>query len=253
MEKLKVALDAGADEILFGGETFTNQPVKNISAAIELVHKRGKKISLATPRLVREGEPFTLPAEIDAVYVHNLATLNLAKNFGVPIRTDFSLHVFNSATINFLKNLGVVGVTLSPELNLMQVKSRAKKSPLPVECIVHGRQELMISAYCVLGSFIGNLDKKNCPHVCRAKNFFLRDRKGELFPVVTDQFCRMHILNAKTLSMIEHRADFDGVARIRVDCRALTLQETAQIVHAYKFGGAEIENFTRGHYFRGAT
>ena len=111
----------------------------------------------------------------------------------------------------------------------------------------------MISAYCVLGSFIGNLDKKNCPHVCRAKNFFLRDRKGELFPVVTDQFCRMHILNAKTLSMIEHRADFDGVARIRVDCRALTLQETAQIVHAYKFGGAEIENFTRGHYFRGAT
>ena len=63
----------------------------------------------------------------------------------------------------------------------------------------------------------------------------------------------MHILNAKTLSMIEHRADFDGVARIRVDCRALTLKETAQIVRAYKTGGAEIENFTRGHYFRGVT
>ncbi len=251
LEKLKVALDAGADEILFGGETFTNQPVKNISEAIEFVHKRGKIFSMATPRLVREGEPFILPKNIDAVYVHNLATLNLAKNFDVPIRTDFSLHVFNSATINFLKNLGVEGVTLSPELNLTQVKSLVKKSCLPVECIVHGRQELMISAYCVLGSFLGGLDKKICPHVCRAKNFFLRDRKGELFPVVTDQFCRMHILNAKTLSMIEHRADFDGVARIRVDCRALTLKETAQIVHAYKFGGNEIENFTRGHYFRG--
>ena len=251
LDKIKIALDAGADEILFGGEIFTNQPVKNISAAIKLVHTRGKKISLATPRILREDEPFDLPAEVDAVYVHNLATLNLAKNFGVPIRTDFSLHVFNSATINFLKNLGVEGVTLSPELNLAQVKSLAKKSPLPVECIVHGRQELMISAYCVLGSFIGGLDKKNCPHVCRAKKFFLRDRKDELFPVVTDQFCRMHILNAKTLSMIEHRADFDGVARIRVDCRALTLDETEKIVHAYKFGGNEIENYTRGHYFRG--
>lgn len=251
LEKLRTALDAGADEILFGGETFTNQPVKNISEAIELVHKRGKKISWSTPRIVRENEPFTLPNEVDAVYVHNLATLSLAKRFNVPIRTDFSLHVFNSATINFLKNLGVEGVTLSPELNLAQVKALVKKSSLPVECIVHGRQELMISAYCVLGSFIGNLDKKNCPHVCRTKNFFLRDRKGELFPVVTDQFCRMHILNAKTLSMIEHRADFDGVARIRIDYRALTLQETAQIVRAYKFGGTEIENFTRGHYFRG--
>ncbi|MBE8950086.1 MAG: U32 family peptidase [Quinella sp. 3Q1] len=251
LEKLKVALDAGADEILFGGETFTNQPVKNISAAIEFVHKRGKKIFWATPRLLREDEPFDLPAEVDAVYVHNLATLNLAKKFNAPIRTDFSLHVFNSATINFLKNLGVDGVTLSPELNLTQIKSLAKKSCLPVECIVHGRQELMISAYCVLGSFLGGLDKKICPRVCRTKNFFLRDRLGELFPVVTDQFCRMHILNAKTLSMIEHRADFDGVARIRVDCRALTLEEIAQVVRAYKFGGAEIENFTRGHYFRG--
>ena len=258
LDKLTAALDAGADEILFGGETFTNQPVKNISAAIKLVHERGKKIFLATPRLVREDElpalEKILSAEVDAVYVHNLATLRLAKRLvNVPIRTDFSLHVFNLATVNFLAGMGVDGVTLSPELNLTQIKSLAQKSPLPVECIVHGRQELMISAYCVLGSFLGGLDKKNCPHVCRAKNFFLRDRLGELFPVVTDQFCRMHILNAKTLSMIEHRADFGGVARIRVDCRFLTVDETAQIVRAYKFAGNEIENFTRGHYFRGVT
>jgi len=252
LEKTNIALDAGADEILFGGETFTNQPVKNISAAIELVHSRGKKIFWATPRILREDENFSVPDEVDAVYVHNLSTLSLAKKISAaPIRTDFSLHVFNSATINFLKNLGVEGVTLSPELNLAQVKTLAKKSCLPVECIVHGRQELMISAYCVLGSFLGDLDKKNCPHVCRTKNFFLRDRLGELFPVVTDQFCRMHILNAKTLSMIEQRKNFDGVARLRVDCRALTLEETEKIIRAYKFGGEEIENFTRGHFFRG--
>ena len=251
LEKVKVALDAGADEILFGGENFTNRPVKDFSTAIELVHNRGKKISLATPRIVREAESLTF-AEADAIYVHNLATLWLAKKLStVPIRTDFSLHVFNSTTINFFANLGVDGVTLSPELNLQQIKALAKKSPLPVECIVHGRQELMISAYCLLGSFLGSLDKKICPRVCRKKKFFLRDRKDELFPVVTDQFCRMHILNAKTLSMIEHRNDFDGVARLRVDCRYLTVDESAQIVHAYKFGGNEIENFTRGHYFRG--
>ncbi|MBE8952199.1 MAG: U32 family peptidase [Quinella sp. 1Q7] len=253
LEKVQAALDAGADEILFGGETFTNRPVKNFSDAVKLVHARGKKFSLATPRLLREAEQLTLP-ESDVVYVHNLSTLRIARRLtDAPIRTDFSLHVFNTATINFLRNLGVEGVTLSPELNLTQIKALAKKSPLPVECIVHGRQELMISAYCVLGSFIGALDKGSCPHVCRTKKFFLRDRMNELFPVVTDQFCRMHILNAKTLSMIEHRNDFDGVARLRVDCRALTVDETAQIVRAYKFGGAELENFTRGHFFRGVT
>ena len=247
LDKIKAALDAGADAILFDGIS---------KEAVDFVHERGKKIYLATPRLVRENEIAALEkilsAEVDAIYIHNLATLRLAKKFSAaPIRTDFSMPVFNSATINFLKALGVEGVTLSPELNLTQVKALARKSPLPVECIVHGRQELMISAYCVIGSFLGDLDKKNCPRICRTNNFYLRDRKGELFPVVTDRFCRMHILNAKTLSMIEHRADFEGVARLRVDCRFLTVHETAQIVHAYKFGGAEIENFTRGHYFRG--
>ena len=258
LEKVKAALEAGADEILFGGESFSNRPMKNLAEAVILVHDHNKKISLSTPRLVREDELPALEkifaAEVDSIYVHNLSTLTLAKRLSsAEIRTDFSLHVFNSATINFLQGLGVAGVTLSPELNLAQVKALAKKSSVPVECIVHGRQELMISAYCVLGSFLGDIDKKNCPHICRTRKFFLRDRKNELFPVVTDQFCRMHILNAKTLSMIEHRNDFDGVARLRVDCRYLTADETAQIVRTYKFGGAEIENFTRGHYFRGVT
>ena len=246
-EQLRAALDAGADEILTERVDFA-----------ELIRARGKKFLLETPRIVRENEmpalEKILATDADAIYVHNLATLSLVKKLSAaPLRTDFSLHVFNGATINFLKTLGVDGVTLSPELTLAQIKILAKKSPLPTECIVHGRQELMISAYCVPGSFLGEVDKKVCSRPCKAQKFFLRDRKGELFPVVSDKFCRMHILNAKTLSMIEHRADFAGVARLRVDCRYLSAEETKKIIRAYKFGGMEIENFTRGHYFRGVT
>jgi len=111
--------------------------------------------------------------------------------------------------------------------------------------------ELMISNYCALGSFLGEIDKKNCPRICRKNKYYLRDRKNILFPVVTDQFCRMHILNSKILSMIEHRQEFEKICNIRVDCRAMSVEETKKILRAYKFGGAEIENFTRGHYFRG--
>ena len=211
LEKAKIALESGADEILFGGETFTHKKItsKQISEAISLIHGRGKQISLGTPRLVRENEFFALEKlltnEVDAIYVHNLGTMSLAKKFSPEIRTDFSLIVFNTATINFLREIGVRGVTLSPELSLSQVKMLAKASSLPVECIIHGRQELMISSYCVLGSFLGNLGEKTCPNVCQTGNFYLRDRLNANFPVVTDQFCRMHILNAKILSMIDHR------------------------------------------------
>lgn len=259
LEKAKIALESGADEILFGGETFTHKKItsKQISEAISLIHGRGKQISLGTPRLVRENEFFALEKlltnEVDAIYVHNLGTMSLAKKFSPEIRTDFSLIVFNAATINVLREIGVRGVTLSPELSLSQVKMLAKASSLPVECIIHGRQELMISSYCVLGSFLGNLGEKTCPNVCQTGNFYLRDRLNANFPVVTDQFCRMHILNAKILSMIDHRGEFEGISRLRIDCRALNDAETAKIVRSYKFGGSEIENFTRGHYFRGVT
>ena len=258
LDKIKIALENGADAILFGGENFTNRPVslEEILQAEKIIHDAGKKFYLSTPRIVKNAEVDALERILslkvfDAVYVHNLATLKIAKKFFLPIRTDFSLIVYNSETINFLKNLGVEGVTLSPEMTLTQIKNLSKKSCLPVECIVHGRAELMISNYCVLGSFLGEIDKKNCMHICRKNNFYLRDRKDILFPVKTDQFCRMHILNSKTLSMIEHRKDFEGVANIRADCRAMSAEETKKILRAYKFGGAEIENFTRGHYFRG--
>lgn len=261
IEKINSALAGGADAILFGGENFCNRLVtaQEISRAAEIVQSRGKKFYLATPRIVREIEFDPLKkilsaATFEAIYVHNLATLRFVKNFSAaPIRTDFSLPVFNSQTIDFLKILGVGGVTLSPELTLQQIKSLAKKSSLPTECIVHGRAELMISSYCPLGSFLGEVDKKNCPNVCRTDKFFLRDRKNILFPLVTDQFCRMHILNSKILSMIEHREEFSEVAGIRADCRAMSPQETEKIIRAYKFGSAEVENFTRGHFFRGVT
>ncbi|MBO4401639.1 MAG: U32 family peptidase [Selenomonadaceae bacterium] len=257
LEKIKAALDGGADSILYGGENFTNRIVtaKEIAQAADTVKARGKNFYLATPRIVREAEIPALEkilaaAEFDAVYVHGVGTLRIVKSLtGAPVRTDFSLPVFNSTTIDLLAWLGGEAVTLSPELTLAQVNALAEISPLPVECIVHGRIELMISAYCAIGSFLG--DVNNCQHFCRKNNYCLRDRKNIEFPVVTDQFCRMHILNSKTLSMIERRADFENVARLRVDCRYLSAEEITRAVSAYKSGGLEIENFTRGHYFRG--
>lgn len=259
LKKLNVALEEGADAVLYGGENFCNRTItkEEISQALEVTHQARKKFYLATPRIIRFNEIDSLKSILkagtfDAIYVHNLGTLDIIKEFtDIPIHTDFSLIVFNNYTIDFLKNLGVAGVTLSPELTLTQIKKIVKNSSLPVECIVHGRTELMISEYCLLGSFIGEIDKKNCVHVCKKNDFYIRDRKDILFPVVTDQFCRMHILNSKILSMIEHREEFKIVSRIRVDCRDLSLAETGKIIHAYKFGAPEINDYTRGHYFRG--
>ncbi len=267
IEKLTISIKSGADEILFGGESYNHEKIlpKIYQNAIEIAHNFGKKIYIATPRIVRNDEQSEIEEilksvdKANGVYVHNVATLNLAKKLtNLPIRTDFSLITFNSETIKFLNFIGVEGVTLSPELTLEQIKILTKKSPIPVECIVHGRAELMISSYCIAGSFIGGVGEHKCNQPCKRQKFFLRDRKSEKFPIVTDQFCRMHILNSKVLSMLPHVETFKnfGVARIRIDGRAMSVDELKMVIKNYRLvmNGetiAEDDNITRGHYFRG--
>ena len=269
IKTLETAIKTGADAVLFGGESYYHEiimPAK-YQQAIKIIHDFGKKIYIGTPRIVRNFEQSDLEEIIkvvndsDGIYVHNISTLHLVKRLSsLPIYTDYSLITFNSLTIEELKNLGVEGITLSPELTFEQVKSIAKNSPLPVECIVHGRLELMISSYCTIGSFLGGVGEHKCSQPCKRQKFYLRDRKAALFPVVTDQFCRMHILNSKTLSMLPYASEFfkSGVNRIRIDGRAMSNNELEETIKKYRLsliGESVVEDdeITRGHYFRGVT
>ena len=272
IEMLKAAADTGADSILFGGESYRHEVItpELYQQAIDIAHNEGKKIYIATPRIVRQNEQSELEnilnavSNADAVYVHNIATLILAGRLTkIPIHTDFSLITFNTETIKMLYGLGAESITLSPELTLEQVKSIAKKSLIPLECIVHGRLELMIlmiSQYCAAGSFIGGVGEHVCSQPCKRQKMYLRDRKSAVFPIVTDQFCRMHILNSKTLSMLPHVSEFAkcGVDKIRIDGRYMSKSELVNTIKKYRLAlsnksAVEDDDITRGHYFRGVT
>ena len=64
----------------------------------------------------------------------------------------------------------------------------------------------------------------------------MSDRKDAKFPIVTDQNCRMHILNAHDLSMLTNIKHMEsiGVGRLRLDARNYTNEETASLVTLYK-------------------
>jgi U32 family peptidase len=90
-----------------------------------------------------------------------------------------------------------------------------------------------------------------------------------LFPVATDQYCRMHILNSKELSMLPHVPRFSeaGVDRVRIEAKYMDAAAVAKITGLYRelidqgnhhqgLVNGQIESLegttiTRGHYFRG--
>lgn len=147
---------------------------------------------------------------------------------------------YNLQTLEFLRDYGAAEATLSPELNIGQIRSLAANSPLPLTCIVHGKLELMVSEYCVIGSFLGGEGQNTCTHPCTKKSYALKDRKDALFPLVTDQFCHMHILNSKTLSMMPHVMEFEswGIHSLRIEAKAMNPDQIRRIVRAYQTAAA---------------
>ncbi len=280
VSKVRCALQGGADAILFGGESYAHEflSVRQYQEAWRAVRDAGKKIFFNTPRIVLRGNEKGLIQLLDAVrsfapdeiYVHHIGTFSLVKRLTeLPVHADVSLVSYNSLTLDFLREYGAVGATLSPELTWQQVEHLAAGRLLPLECIVHGRLELMVSEYCVTGSFLGNAGDGSCSQPCRRNRYYLRDRKGILFPLVMDQFCRMHVLNGMNLSMLPHAGKFKaaGIQRIRIEGkfgtedelsgwtrayrRALSFNEEQMEMHVEELHGIEGGNITRGHYFRG--
>ena len=261
IESERIAINAGADSILFGGESFQhkNLSLKNYSDAMELAKSQGRKIYLETPRIIRMNEEkfFTelFEFEPECFYVHNIAFADLLRIRGKKFRTNFSMLTANLKTLEFLKNFGAIGATLSPELSLDQIRFLADNSPIELDLIVHGRAELMISSYCPLGTFLNS--NEPCSMPCLQSRYFLRDRMNIDFPIVTDQFCRLHILNSKVLSMLDHVNEMNNlhIERLRIDARNVDEKNLTTAIRAYKTNKkieVDSSEITHGHFFRGA-
>ncbi|HPS89068.1 MAG TPA: DUF3656 domain-containing protein, partial [Methanosarcina vacuolata] len=288
LEGLEGALAGGADRIYFGeglfrrpgttGQEKGSEKGKGSDAvfekAVSETQKAGKNIYFITPKLVKDSRMesvekiFSRVRELgaDGVLVSNLGTLGLAKAEKIPFIADSPLNIFNSRTFAFILQEGAQMAVISPELTLEELKSIASRGP--AECIVYGRLELMESEHCLTGGLLGN-NKGQCSAPCRSGKFTLVDEKNYEFPLLMDYECRMHLLNSRSLCMLEYVPEIleNGVSSLRVETLGMdNPDEIRKVTRAYrkaidtyletgKQGPENCEKlgkgFTTGHYFRG--
>lgn len=263
------ALEAGAG-VIFGGESFRHRPVPK--AAYETVLEKGRSlgrpVTFASPRVVREQDRDTCRRQFlalgalrpDAVEIQFPGALLWAEDLseGVAVEGGTSLNLFNREAVREAADWGLSAVWLSQELTLQQIRHLAKEKTLPIGVHVYGRTEMMISEYCVINALLGGTDKKHCPAPCLRGRYALTDQGGRRFPVRTDEWCHMHILNSAVLDM---RPYMDRLLRAGIDRFALDLRGTEEdagvlcrsFFEAMKRpAAAEMdEAVTRGHFFRG--
>lgn len=281
---VKAAVDAGAEIIYFGGESYRSKKTirpEDIQKAAELCQRGGAQLILSSPRILQDDElsKFTrfmdkaLPY-VNGVLVGNMGLLKELAPRDIPLVADFSFNVFNQATVNCLQDWGVERVTLSPELTMAQIKELAAQHLLPLEVQVHGALPLMVTEYCAMGSLLGGLKTGHkCSGPCSKQKCGLKDRKGFVFPLEVDQFCHQHLFNARELCLIDDVGQLleANMAVLRIDARIMPADRVAKVVRAYRQVldvyperewvelatrlKDELEQqspgFTKGHYYRG--
>ena len=234
LAQVQAALSGGASCILFGGEDFVKPAPgpEEYAAVCRVVQEAGKELWLGTPRIVREWQlsrweqvfSFAASQGVAGVYLANLGLVELCreKTPTLAFWADAPLSHFNSQSLAFWAERGAVGATLSPELTFEQIRKLHWPQMLAGECLVHGRLTMMVSEFCALGSYIGELHTGTCSQPCREKEaYYLRDRKEERFPIFTDSSCRSYIFNAKELDLRGNLTQFrqTGVTQLRLDGR----------------------------------
>lgn len=256
LEKLKIAVDYGADAVYFGGEMFSlragagNLTVEEIREGVEYAHKRNVKCHMTLNIFAHNEDikPLTAYLEtirdipIDAFIVSDPGVISLVKE----IIPDAELHLSTQAnmtnyvTANFWYKQGVKRLVLARELTMKEILEVKNNIPedMELEAFVQGAMCISYSGRCLLSNFMIDRDanRGQCAHPCRWKYKLVEEqRPGEYYPVEEDSR-GTYILNSKDLCMLEHIPELAaaGISSAKIEGRMKSVFYVATIVSAYR-------------------
>lgn len=256
LEKLKVALDYGADAVYFGGEMFSlragsgNLSIEEIKEGVAYAHEKGKKAYLTTNIYAHNEdlEPFEEYMEkikdipIDAFIVSDPGVMLIIKE-AIPeaeIHLSTQANMTNLKTAKFWHQQGVKRIVLARELTFEEIRKISETIPkdMEIEAFVHGAMCISYSGRCLLSNFMIERDanKGECAHPCRWKYHLVEEKRpGEYYEIDEDER-GTYIMNSRDLCMIEHIKEVieAGIASAKLEGRMKSVFYVATIVSAYR-------------------
>lgn len=256
LEKLRIAIDYGADAVYCGGEQFSlrtasrNFTIEELAEGLDYAHNKGKKVYL-TLNIFAHNEDLPdfyaymdeikdLP--IDAFLISDPGILQWMREN----RPDAELHLSTQTnTTNKLSALywhkqGAKRIVLARELSLKEIAEIKRETPdtLELEAFVHGAMCISYSGRCLLSNYLAGRDANRgaCAHPCRwSYNLVEEKRPGEYYPVV-EEYRGTYILNSKDLCMIQHLPALinAGVNSLKIEGRVKSVFYVATVTDAYR-------------------
>ncbi|MGL4483444.1 MAG: peptidase U32 family protein [Anaerovoracaceae bacterium] len=268
LEKLKIAVQYGADAVYFGGEEFSLRAGagglsnSEIIEGMDYLHQRGKKgyLTLNIFPHNEDIEPLkkyinsikNIP--IDAYIMSDLGAISILKDIipGAEVHLSTQANTTNYMTAKIWFELGIKRLVLARELSLKEIKELREKIPkeMELEAFVHGAMCISYSGRCLLSNFMVERDanRGECAHPCRW-NYALEEEKrpGEYYPIEEDNR-GTYIMNSKDLCMIDEIQGINeaGITSLKIEGRMKSIFYVATVIGAYR---KAMDDFTAGRDF----
>ncbi|MBR4074227.1 MAG: U32 family peptidase [Firmicutes bacterium] len=256
LEKLKIAIDYGADAVYLAGELFglragaKNFSIEEMEEGVAYAHERGRKVHL-TLNIFAHNEDITalesyldeiahIPFDAFIISDAGIISLVMEKLPGREIHLSTQANTTNYRTAEFWHRQGVKRVVLGREMSLEDIRNTRKNlSPtMEIEAFVHGAMCISYSGRCLLSNFMTErgANQGQCAHPCRYKYALMEEKRpGEFYPVEEDDR-GTYIFNSKDMCMIEHIPELieSGLASLKIEGRMTSVFYVATVVRAYR-------------------
>lgn len=187
---------------------------------------------------------------IKGFVLSNIGTLKMLEKYKTDYEFigNYTLNVLNSFSATEYQDLGFDKITLSPELNKIDIQNICTMAKGKTELIVYGNTPVMTCGYCFLGK--SNKCYPNCPSPCKKENqYFLKDRLGFSFQMLSDNIQTVTTLyNSKITSIASSGLAVDSV---RIDILEENILTINSIIEAVTSGNRlDGKDYTNGNFNR---
>ncbi|PWM49574.1 MAG: peptidase U32 [Bacillota bacterium] len=257
-EKLKTALNFGADAVYLGGKSFSlrsfseNFTAKELRDGIRYAHERGRKVYVTVNIFAKNADFPALSDALaylqeigaDAALVTDPGVFSLAKKVAPKLNLHISTqaNTTNQYAAKFWQEQGAERVVLARELSLAEIAQIHSYCPdLQLEAFIHGAMCISYSGRCLLSNYLAGRDSNRgaCVQACRWKYTVRAQREesaqgGELEVQEDEQ--GTYLLNSKDLNMLPYLDELAkaGVCSFKIEGRMKSSYYLATVVNAYR-------------------
>jgi len=257
MEKLKTALNFGADACYLAGKSFglramsSNFTNEELWEAVNLAHNSNKKIYITVNILAHNGDfnglkeylEYLQEIKVDGVIVSDIGIMRFVRDYA----PNLELHVSTQSNITnkysameFVK-MGAKRLVLARELSIEEIKEIREYIPkdIEIECFVHGAMCISYSGRCLLSNYLCGRDSNRgaCVQACRFE-YTIREKSrdnGNEYEIQEDNR-GTYILNSKDMCLIKHIKELvdAGITSFKIEGRMKSPYYVATVVNAYR-------------------